>query len=116
MVIVQRLESFDVICLSWMFLGIRMGVWTLANATLTVIGVLILRAREPDLSRPFTMPWYPLPMVAYSVIILWTLIYLVTERPVEGLMALALMTLGGFVYWGAQRQGTRQPTSERSGT
>ena len=41
MVIVQRLESFDVICLSWMFLGIHMGVWTLANATLTVIGVLI---------------------------------------------------------------------------
>ena len=92
------------------------GALLALNSLVTVIGVLILRAREPDLSRPFTMPWYPLPMVVYSVIILWTLIYLVTERPVEGLMALALITLGGFVYWGAQRQGTRQPTSERSGT
>ena len=92
------------------------GALLALNSLVTVVGVLVLRFREPDLPRPFAMPWYPLPMVVYSVIILWTLIYLVTERPVEGLMALALITLGGFVYWGAQRQGTRQPTSERSGT
>ena len=70
-----------------------------------MVGVLILRLREPDLPRPFSMPWYPLPMVVYSVIILWTLIYLVSERPLEGLMALALIVLGGAVYWAAQRRG-----------
>jgi APA family basic amino acid/polyamine antiporter len=74
------------------------------NSLVTVVGVLILRLREPDLPRPFSMPWYPLPMVLYSVIILWTLVYLVTERPVEGLMALALILLGGAVYWVTSKQ------------
>jgi APA family basic amino acid/polyamine antiporter len=92
------------------------GALLALNSLVTVIGVLILRFREPDLPRPFTMPWYPLPMVAYSVIILWTLVYLVSERPLEGFMALALITLGGLVYWVTQRQGTRPPTAERSGT
>lgn len=69
------------------------------NSLLTVIGVLVLRLREPDLPRPFRMPWYPLPMLVYSVIILWTLIYLVGARPLEGLMALGLIVLGGVVYW-----------------
>ena len=45
------------------------------NSLVTVVGVLILRLREPDLPRPFSMPWYPLPMLVYTVIILWTLIY-----------------------------------------
>ena len=92
------------------------GALLALNSLVTVIGVLILRAREPDLPRPFTMPWYPLPMLVYSVIILWTLIYLVTERPLEGVMALLLITLGGLVYWVAQRQGAGQPNTERSGT
>ena len=74
------------------------------STLVTVVGVLILRLREPDLPRPFSMPWYPLPMVMYSVIILWTLVYLVTERPVEGLMALALILLGGAVYWVTSKQ------------
>jgi APA family basic amino acid/polyamine antiporter len=69
------------------------------NSLLTVIGVLVLRLREPDLPRPFRMPWYPLPMLVYSVIILWTLVYLVGARPLEGLMALGLIVLGGVVYW-----------------
>ena len=51
------------------------------NSLVTVVGVLILRLREPDLPRPFSMPWYPLPMLVYTVIILWTLIYLVSEGP-----------------------------------
>ncbi len=73
------------------------------NSLLTAIGALVLRLREPALPRPFSMPWFPLPLVVYSVIILWTLIYLVLERPLEGLMALLLIVLGGLVYWATQR-------------
>lgn len=68
------------------------------NSLLTVIGVLVLRLREPDLPRPFRMPWYPLPMVIYAIIIFWTLVYLVQERPEEGLTALGLIVAGGLVY------------------
>ena len=75
------------------------GALLALNSLLTVVGVLILRWREPNLCRPFTMPWYPVPMVVYAVIIFWTLVYLVMERPLEGLMALILIASGGAVYW-----------------
>ena len=75
------------------------GALLALNSLLTVVGVLILRWREPNLARPFTMPWYPIPMVVYAVIIFWTLVYLVMERPLEGLMALILIASGGAVYW-----------------
>ena len=52
------------------------------------------------------MPWYPIPMVVYAVIICWTLVYLVMERPLEGLMALVLIVSGGVVYWLTSRRET----------
>jgi hypothetical protein len=48
-------------------------------------------------------------MVVYAVIILWTLVYLVMARPLEGLMALVLIVSGGAVYWLTSRR-------ERSGS
>ena len=75
------------------------GALLALNSLLTVVGVLILRWLEPNLPRPFTMPWYPVPMVVYAVIIFWTLVYLVMERPLEGLMALILIASGSAVYW-----------------
>jgi APA family basic amino acid/polyamine antiporter len=63
-----------------------------------VLGLLVLRVREPNLPRPFRLPWYPLPLVVYAVIVSWTLVYLVIERPVEVLWALGLIALGLLVY------------------
>ena len=74
------------------------------NSLLTVVGVFVLRWREPDLPRPFAIPWYPMPMVIYAVIIFWTLLYLVMERPLEGLMALILIASGAAVYWLTSRR------------
>lgn len=79
------------------------GALLALNSLLTVLGALVLRWREPDLQRPFNMPWYPLPIVIYAVVIFWTLVYLVSERPSEGLMAAALIVFGGLVYWITQK-------------
>ena len=68
------------------------------NSLLTVLGLSVLRVREPNLPRPFRLPWYPLPLVVYAVIVSWTLVYLVIERPVEVLWALGLIALGILVY------------------
>ena len=65
---------------------------------LTVLGLLVLRIREPELVRPFRIPWYPLPLVVYAVIVSWTLVYLVIERPVEVLWAVGLIGLGLVFY------------------
>lgn len=74
------------------------GIILALNSLLTVLGLLVLRVREPNLPRPFRLPWYPLPLVVYAVIVSWTLVYLVIERPVEVLWALGLIALGLMVY------------------
>ena len=69
------------------------------NSLLTVLGLLVLRVREPELVRPFRIPWYPLPLLVYAVVVSWTLVYLVIERPVEVLWAVGLILLGLVFYF-----------------
>lgn len=73
--------------------------FTLAlNTLLAVLGVAVLRFRNPGLRRPFTVPWYPWPMVVYVGITLWTLIFVFWERPVEALVGGALIGAGWLFY------------------
>ncbi|HCD26624.1 MAG TPA: amino acid permease [Gammaproteobacteria bacterium] len=75
------------------------------NSTMTVLGVWVLRRRQPDLPRPFRMPWYPLPMLIYAAISIWTLVHLLMIRPEEAGMAILLIVLGGIVYWLSNKVG-----------
>jgi len=73
--------------------------FTLAlNTLLAVAGVWVLRVRNPELPRAFSVPWYPWPMVIYVAITLWTLIFVVYERPVEALVGAALIGAGWLFY------------------
>ncbi len=73
--------------------------FTLAlNTLLTVAGVWVLRRNQPDLSRPFKVPCYPWPMVIYVAITLWTLVFVVYERPVEALVGGGLIVAGWLFY------------------
>ena len=83
--------SFEAIL---MFSGFALGLNTLA----TVIGVWYLRKTKPDLERPFRMPWYPWPMLIFVALMLWTLAYVIVERPVEGLLAIGLVVAGWCFY------------------
>jgi APA family basic amino acid/polyamine antiporter len=78
------------------------------NSLLTVLGVWVLRMREPDLPRPFKVPLYPLPLIVFSVLSLWTLVHLIDQRPVEGLLALALIAAGLLFYYLSQMAQTRK--------
>jgi APA family basic amino acid/polyamine antiporter len=64
--------------------------------------------REPDLPRPFKVPLYPLPLIVFSVLSLWTLVHLIDQRPVEGLLALALIAAGLLFYYLSQMAQTRK--------
>ena len=77
-----------------MFSGFALGLNTLS----TVIGVWYLRKTKPDLERPFRMPWYPWPMLIFVALMLWTLVYVIVERPVEGLLAIGLVVVGWCFY------------------
>ena len=65
---------------------------------MTVLGVWVLRFREPDLERPFRVPFFPLPLIVFGALSLWTLVHLLEQRPYEGAAALALIAVGLLVY------------------
>ncbi|MEC9154432.1 MAG: amino acid permease, partial [Pseudomonadota bacterium] len=49
------------------------------NSLVTVLGVWVLRMREPDLPRPFKVPLYPLPLIIFAALSLWTLVHLIEQ-------------------------------------
>ena len=78
------------------------------NTLLTVIGVWVLRLRMPSLARPFKMPWYPWPMLIYVLITLWTLIFVVFERPQEALFG-AVVIGSGWLFYLVSRDRVDEP-------
>ena len=76
------------------FAGFTLGASTL----LTVAGLFILRWRRPELARPYRVPLYPLPPLVFLGLMGWTLIYLLAQRPMEGLAGVAVLASGGAFY------------------
>ena len=76
------------------FAGATMGL----NTLFTVLGVFVLRWREPDLPRPYRTWLYPLPPLIFLAPTAWTLIYIVIQRPVEALMCLGIIVSGAIFY------------------
>jgi APA family basic amino acid/polyamine antiporter len=65
---------------------------------LTVLGVMVLRWREPELSRPYRVwlyPWPPLIFLAASLLMTGSAILM---KPVESLAGLLTMLLGLLIY------------------
>jgi APA family basic amino acid/polyamine antiporter len=76
------------------FAGFTLGV----NTFFTVLGVFALRYRRPELARPYRVPAFPLPPLAYLAVTGWTLIYILRDRPEEGWMGLVIIASGGLFY------------------
>ena len=73
--------------------------FTLAlNSFLAVIGLFVLRMRQPDLARPFRVPLFPLVPLIYLALTAWTLIYVVLERPEEVGVSFVLILTGAIIY------------------
>ena len=85
------------------FATFTLGVSTLA----TVTGVFVLRRREPDLVRPYRVTAYPLPPLVFLGLTLWTLLYLVIERPFEAGAGTALIAAVALLYAFVSRSGRR---------
>jgi APA family basic amino acid/polyamine antiporter len=76
------------------FAGFTLGL----NTFFTVLGVFVLRRTQPDLPRPYRTVLYPLPPLLFLAVTGWTLVYILMERPVEGLWGLAIVASGGVFY------------------
>lgn len=86
--------------------------FTLAlNSFATVLGVFVLRVREPMLPRPFRTFAFPLPPLVYLALTGWTLIFVLSSRPTEGLFGLGLIGSGLLLYAASARSGRQRPES-----
>ncbi|NNC77809.1 MAG: amino acid permease [Woeseiaceae bacterium] len=79
--------------------------FTLAlNSFVTVLGIFVLRWREPELARPYRTFGYPFTPLVYLLLTLWTLTFVLLNKPAEGWFGLAVVVAGIFVYGLASRR------------
>ncbi|MEP5763148.1 MAG: amino acid permease [Halieaceae bacterium] len=84
-------SSFESILI---FAGATMAL----NTFFAVLGVFVLRWRQPDLPRPYRTWMYPLPPLLFLAITGWTLLYTVLQRPAEAWMCLGIILSGAAFY------------------
>ena len=94
-------SSFDAVLV---FSGFTLAAMSFA----TVVGLIILRWKEPDLDRPYRVSLFPIPPMIYLGLTGWTLTFVLVERPLEGLAGLGLMFVGLVAYLGLQRADDRK--------
>jgi len=76
------------------FAGFTMGL----NSLLAVIGLFILRWKQPNLERPYKAFAYPLTPMFYITLMAWTLIFTCKEKPAEASYGL-LIIISGYVFY-----------------
>jgi len=76
-------------------------------STLTVIGLVVLRRREPGLARPFRCPWYPVVPLVFLASSLFTLGYAVVSRPIEALLGSLTLVCGLLLYFFVKKVPTQ---------
>ena len=68
------------------------------SSFLAVLGVMVLRYRQPKLERPYRAWGYPFTPVIFLGVTGFMLVYLLIERPMESLAGLALLATGLVIY------------------
>jgi len=72
---------------------------------LTVLGLFILRWRQPTLARPYRAWGYPVTPLLFLLLSGWTLVFILRDKPMESLYGLATLVVGlGFYYLSRTKQ------------
>ena len=69
------------------------------SSFLTVLGVIILRFREPGMTRPYRTWLYPVTPVIYLLVAGWMMFFVVKGKPVVFLAGLGTLILGLILYF-----------------
>ncbi|MEQ1858953.1 MAG: amino acid permease [Chthoniobacteraceae bacterium] len=67
-------------------------------SALAVVGLVVLRWRQPGLPRPFRVPLYPLTPLIFLAVSGWMLWHIAIEKPRESLAGLATIAAGLLLY------------------
>ena len=86
------------------------------NTFFTVLGLFVLRWRQPQLKRPYRTWLYPLPPLIFLGVTGWTLLYVVKQRPIEALMCFGIVVSGAIFYRLSRMFETPKDRSKASDT
>lgn len=84
-------SSFDAVLT---YLGFILSLFS----TITVMGVFVLRYKEPNLHRPFKAWAYPFTPMIYVGLNVWILWFVIGDRPLESLIGLGTVLIGYVFY------------------
>jgi len=65
---------------------------------LTVLGVFVLRIKQPNLYRPYRTWGYPITPLFFLLTTTWMLIYVIKDKPMESLAGLGTVGIGLIIY------------------
>lgn len=71
----------------------------------TVMGVYVLRRREPDLRRPYRTWGYPVTPALFMACSLWMMAFVAVQRPTESILGFLSLLAGLIAYFAAARGG-----------
>ena len=75
------------------------GITFIISTTATVLGVFILRRREPNLYRPYQAWGYPWTPGIFIIINIWILFYTFIEQPLESIIGLSIIFTSLVIYF-----------------
>jgi basic amino acid/polyamine antiporter, APA family len=71
----------------------------LLSSFLAVLGLIVLRFRQPDLPRPYRVWGYPITPLIFLIVTLFMMLYTIQQRIVESLLGLATALVGLGIYY-----------------
>ena len=71
---------------------------------LTVVGVIVLRATRPNISRAYRVWLYPMPPLIFAAITIWMMIYLLRSKTIESFAGLITALVGFLLYFCAGKR------------
>lgn len=65
---------------------------------LVVIGLFVNRIQHPEIKRPFKTWGYPITPLFFALVIVWILVYMIIEKPIESLYGVIIVATGLIFY------------------
>jgi APA family basic amino acid/polyamine antiporter len=84
---------------SFEFVLVFSGFTLALNSFVTVLGVFVLRWRQPGLPRPYRTFAYPLTPLLYLLLTGWAITFVLVNKPAEGFFGLGLIAAGLVFYF-----------------
>ena len=102
-IILQSLISITLILTStFKMIMIFAGAMLAFNSAIAVLGVIVLRMREPNLERPYKTPLFPIVPIIFLMINFFFLYFTVKAEPIPALIGLGVI-LAGFALYAISR-------------